>query len=57
VGTFANCLSEITFEASSAQLAVLQARPHDENARPEFDKVIELDLVAGAHSGPQTATS
>lgn len=55
--TFANCLSEITFEARSAQLVVLQARPHDENVRPEFDKVIELDLVAGAHSGPQTTTS
>lgn len=55
--TFANCLSQISFDKRSARLLVLQARPHDENARPEFDRVIEFDLVAGSHSGPQAATS
>jgi hypothetical protein len=49
---FANCLGQISFDGRSAQLLVEQARPHDENARPDLDRVIELDLVAGSRSGP-----
>lgn len=47
---FANCLSELSFQSRIAQLVVLQARPHVDDAKPEFDEVIEIDLVAGARS-------
>jgi hypothetical protein len=47
---FANSLGEISFAGRSAQMCFLQARPHDEDAQPEFDKVIEFDLVAGSRS-------
>ena len=33
---------------AEAQQGALQSRPHIENVRPEFDRVIECDLVAGA---------
>jgi hypothetical protein len=45
---FANSLSQVSFDGRSARLLVLQSRPHVENVRPEFDRVIECDLVAGA---------
>jgi PhoD-like phosphatase len=48
--TFANCLSQLSFAGRSAELVVLQARPHDDNALPELDRVIEVDLVAGSRS-------
>lgn len=48
--TFANCLSQLFFVGRSAELVVLQARPHDDDAQPTLDRVIEVDLVAGASS-------
>jgi hypothetical protein len=48
--TFANCLSQLFFVGRSAELVVLQARPHDDDAPPKLDRVIEVDLVAGARS-------
>jgi len=48
--TFANCLSQLSFVGRSAELVVLQARPHDDDAPPQLDRVIEVDLVAGARS-------
>lgn len=45
---FANSLGQISFDGRAAQLLVLQCRPHDDN-RPEFDRVIEVDIVAGSH--------
>jgi hypothetical protein len=48
--TFANCLSQLTFDGRSAELVVLQARPHDDDAQPLLDRVIEVDLVAGSFS-------
>jgi PhoD-like phosphatase len=50
--TFANSLSELSFDARAARLAVLQARPHDDDTQPELDTVIDIDLVAGARSKP-----
>ncbi len=47
---FANCLGQISFDGRSAGLVVQQARPHDENAHPDFETVIEVDLVAGSRS-------
>jgi hypothetical protein len=47
---FANSLAQIAFEGRAAQLVVLQARPHAEGIRPEFDTAFELDLVAGSVS-------
>ncbi|HVE19832.1 MAG TPA: hypothetical protein VNB52_12130, partial [Ilumatobacteraceae bacterium] len=47
---FANSLGEITFQNRSARLCILQACPHVDDAKPEFDELIEIDLVAGAHS-------
>lgn len=47
---FANSLGEITFRSLSARLWILQACPHVDDAKPEFDEVIEIDLVAGARS-------
>jgi hypothetical protein len=46
--TFANCLSQLSFDGRSAELVVLQARPHDDDAQPMLDRVIEVDLVAGS---------
>jgi hypothetical protein len=48
--TFANCLSQLFFVGRSAELVVLQARPHDDDSPPTLDRVIEVDLVAGARS-------
>jgi len=47
---FANSLGELSFRSRDASLCILQARPHDDDAKPEFDELIEIDLVAGAHS-------
>ena len=47
---FANCLGQISFEGRSARLVVQQARPHDENAKPDFETVFEVDLAAGSRS-------
>jgi hypothetical protein len=47
---FANSLGELSFRAGSARLCILQACPHVDDALPEFDEVIEIDLVAGARS-------
>ncbi len=53
---FANCLGEITFRSQTASLCILQARPHVDDAKPEFDEVIEVDLAAGtgSHSRDQS---
>lgn len=48
--TFDNSLSELSFAGRSAELVVLQARPHDADARPELDRVIEIDLAAGSRT-------
>ena len=48
---FANSLGQITFDGRCADLVVLQARPHADNVRPEFDNAYELDLVAGSFNG------
>ena len=47
---FANSLGEITFRSQTARLCILQACPHVDDAKPEFDEVIPIDLVAGARS-------
>ena len=47
---FANSLGEITFDSRAASLCVLQACPHVDDAKPAFDELIEIDLVAGARS-------
>jgi hypothetical protein len=49
---FANSLGELSFQSRSARLCILQACPHVDDAKPEFDEVIEIDLVAGARSQP-----
>ena len=54
---FANSLGQITFAGSGAQLVMLQARPHDDRTGPQLDHAIELDLVAGAYSGPPAVTA
>jgi len=48
---FANTLAQITFTGRSADLVVLQARPHADDVPPQFDNAYELDLVAGSFSG------
>ena len=50
---FGNCLGEISFEGRSAHLLVQQARLYDEDAGPDFETVIEFDLVAGSRSMEQ----
>jgi hypothetical protein len=47
---FANSLGELSFRSRSARLCILQARPHVDDAKPEFDELVEIDLVAGARS-------
>ena len=47
---FANSLGELSFRSRSASLCILQACPHVDDAKPEFDELIEIDLVAGARS-------
>ena len=47
---FANSLGELSFQSRSARLCILQACPHVDDAKPEFDELIEIDLVAGARS-------
>jgi hypothetical protein len=47
---FANSIGELTFEGRTASLLVLQARPHDDDAPPDFDRGFELDLVAGSRA-------
>jgi hypothetical protein len=51
---FANSLGELSFRSRTARLVVLQALPHVDDAKPEFDEVIEVDLVAGARSAGAT---
>ena len=53
---FANTLGELSFTSRAARLCILQARPHVDDAKPEFDDVIQIDLVAGArsHTGAPT---
>ena len=50
---FGNCLGQISFDGRSAHLLVQQARPYDEDAKPDFENVIEFDLAAGARSSRQ----
>jgi hypothetical protein len=47
---FANSLGELSFRSRTASLCILQACPHVDDAKPEFDELIEIDLVAGARS-------
>jgi hypothetical protein len=47
---FANSVGQISFDGCAAQLRVLQSRPHDDEATPELDTVIDVDLVAGSRS-------
>ena len=54
---FGNCLGEISFDGRSAHLLVQQARPYDEDAERDFEKVIEFDLVAGSRSTEQATTT
>jgi PhoD-like phosphatase len=46
---FGNSLGEISFVGRAAQLCFMKSRPGDgEDGRPQFEKVIDCDLVAGA---------
>lgn len=47
---FANSLGEVTFDKRRGRLRVFQAHPHDADARPELEGVIDVDLVAGSRS-------
>ena len=54
---FGNCLGQISFDGRAAHLLVQQARPYDEDAQPDFETVIELDLVAGSRLTEQATTT
>jgi len=45
---FDNCIGELTFQGRRAGLTVYQARPLDDNGRPAFEPVFDIDLVAGS---------
>ena len=47
---FANSLAQLAFDGRSARMTVLQAPAHDEKVRPQFDRVIDFDLVAGSRA-------
>ena len=53
----ATALGQISFDGRSAHLLVQQTRPYDEDAQPDFEKVIELDLVAGSRVKEQATTT
>lgn len=39
-----------SFRSRTGSLCILQARPHVDDAKPEFDELIQIDLVAGTRS-------
>ncbi len=50
---FANSLAQLEFDGRSARMWVLKAAVHDEQVRPQFDRVIDFDLVAGSRTAQQ----